>query len=229
VRPIAAAQVEKAHGGWAFVILVKGKEKWQHRPPNEKTPREAGQSCGRGNVMLAIRPSWALRDVADLEDLIPIDTFMAKLERDRVPRVPGTAVFLTRAMRDTPPLLAWHVRHNRALQEHVLAITTQFEPVATVAQEAPGFWRASVRYGFMERPDTPRLLAQLKERGCTIDLSDVTYYVGHETVTRRQDGGGLPGWQEELFAFMERNAAHVTDYFNLPGNQVVEIGRQIAV
>ena len=81
----------------------------------------------------------------------------------------------------------------------------------------------------MERPDTPRLLAQLKERGCNIDLSDVTYYVGHETVTRRQDGGGLPGWQEELFAFMERNAAHVTDYFNLPGNQVVEIGRQIAV
>jgi KUP system potassium uptake protein len=133
------------------------------------------------------------------EDLIPIDTFMAKLERDRVPRVPGTAV---------------------------LAITTQIETVpwiadekrATVAQEAPGFWRASMRYGFMERPDTPRLLAQLKERGCTIDLADVTYYVGHETVTRRQDGGGLPGWQEELFAFMERNAAHVTDYFNLPGN-----------
>jgi KUP system potassium uptake protein len=171
------------------------------------------------------------------ENLIPIDTFMAKLEQDRVPRVPGTAVFLTRAMRDTPPLLDWHVRHNRALQEHVLVITTQIESVpwiadekrANLAQEAPGFWRAAVRYGFMERPDTPRLLAQLKERGCTIDLADVTYYVGHETVTRRQDGRGLPRWQEELFAFMERNASHVTDYFNLPDDQVVEIGRQIAI
>jgi KUP system potassium uptake protein len=171
------------------------------------------------------------------ENLIPIDTFMAKLEEDRIPRVPGTAVFLTRAMRDTPPLLAWHVRHNRALQEHVLVITTQIESVpwiaddkrATIAQEAMGFWRAGVRYGFMERPDTPRLLAQLKERGCTIDLTDVTYYVGHETVIRRQDGGGLPRWQEEPFAFMERNASHVTDYFNLPSDQVVEIGRQIAI
>jgi KUP system potassium uptake protein len=171
------------------------------------------------------------------ENLIPIDTFMAKLKEDRVPRVPGTAVFLTRALRDTPPLLAWHVRHNRALQEHVLVITTQIESVpwiadderATIAQEAPDFWRASVRYGFMERPDTPLLLAQLKERGCTIDLTDVTYYVGHETVTRRQDGGGLPRWQEELFAFMERNASQVTDYFNLPSDQVVEIGRQIAI
>ena len=26
----------------------------------------------------------------------------------------------------------------------------------------------------MERPDIPRLLAQLKDRGCTIDLADVT-------------------------------------------------------
>ena len=48
-------------------------------------------------------------------------------------------------------------------------------------------------------------------------------------MTRRQDGGGLPRWQEGMFAFMERNASHVTDYFNLPDDQVVEIGRQIAV
>ena len=171
------------------------------------------------------------------ESLIPIETFMAKLEQDRVPRVPGTAVFLTRATRDTPPVLVWHIRHNRALQEHVLAITTLIEPVpwiadetrATVTQEAPGFWRAIVRYGFMERPNIPHLLEQFKERGCTLDLADVTYFVGHETVTRRDDAKGLPLWQEALFAVMERNASHVTDYYSLPGDQVVEIGRQIAI
>ena len=168
------------------------------------------------------------------ETLIPLDTFMAKLKQDRVPRVPGTAVFLTRATRDTPPVLVWHVRHNRALQQHVLAITTVTESVpwiademrATVTQAAPNFWRAIAHYGFMERPDIPHLLGQLKKRGC---LADVTYFVGHETVTRRQDGKGLPAWQEALFAVMERNAAHVTDFFNLPGEQVVEIGRQISI
>jgi KUP system potassium uptake protein len=171
------------------------------------------------------------------ETLIPLDTFMAKLEQDRVPRVPGTAVFLTRAMRDTPPVLVWHVRHNRALQQHVLAITAVTEPVpwiskekrATVTQAAPNFWRAIAHFGFMERPDIPRLLEQLKEYGCTIDLDDVTYFVGHETVTRRQDGKGLPRWQEAGFALLERNAAHFTDFFNLPGDQVVEIGRQISI
>jgi two-component system NtrC family sensor kinase len=50
----------------------------------------------------------------------------------------------------------------------------------TVEEIAPDFWRASARYGFMERPDIPALLRDAHERGCTIDLSDITYYVGHE-------------------------------------------------
>jgi KUP system potassium uptake protein len=119
----------------------------------------------------------------------------------------------------------------------VLAITAVTEPVpwiskekrATVTQAAPNFWRAIAHFGFMERPDIPRLLEQLKEYGCTIDLDDVTYFVGHETVIRRQDGKGLPRWQEAAFAVLERNAAHFTDFFNLPGDQVVEIGRQISI
>ena len=65
--------------------------------------------------------------------------------------------------------------------------------------------------------------------GCTVDLADVTYYVGHETVIGRDDGMGMPGWQERFFAVMERNAVHVSDFFSLPNDQVVEIGRQVAI
>jgi KUP system potassium uptake protein len=65
--------------------------------------------------------------------------------------------------------------------------------------------------------------------GCTIDLEDITYYVGRETVIPREDGRGLPAWQESMFAVMERNAVHVSDFFSLPSDQVVEIGRQAAI
>jgi KUP system potassium uptake protein len=170
-----------------------------------------------------------------LNNLIPLEQFLAKIEW--VARVPGTAVFLTRATRDTPPVLAWHVRHNRALHQHIIALTAITESIPWIADDerisltevSTGFWRVVVRYGFMERPDVPHVLEQLKARGCTIDLADVTYYVGHETVTSRSDGKGLPHWQEAIFVAMERNAAHVTDFFRLPGDQVVEIGRQIAI
>jgi KUP system potassium uptake protein len=169
------------------------------------------------------------------DNLVPIEDFLAKVEW--IPRVPGTAVFLTRATSDTPPVLVWHVKHNRALHQCIIALTTVTESVPWIADDerillvqlGPAFWRATVHYGFMERPDVPHVLEQLKARGCTIDLADVTYYVGHETVTARADDSGLPHWQEALFAAMERNAAHVTDFFRLPSDQVVEIGRQIAI
>jgi KUP system potassium uptake protein len=65
--------------------------------------------------------------------------------------------------------------------------------------------------------------------GCGIDLSDVTYYVGHETVVPNEGVKRLPRWLEALFAAMQRNSAHVSDYFKLPRDAVVEIGREIAI
>jgi KUP system potassium uptake protein len=171
------------------------------------------------------------------EALIPVPDFIAKIAAKNVPRVPGTAVFLTRTERDTPPVMVWHVKHNRALHEHLFVLRVEILSVPWIAsgdrlsieEVVPNFWRAEARFGFMERPHIPELLTNSKSLGCTADLADVTYYVGHETVVRREDGKGLPGWQERFFAVMERNAEHVSDFFSLPSDQVVEIGRQVAI
>ncbi len=171
------------------------------------------------------------------ETLVPVPEFLAKIREKNVPRVPGTAVFLTRTERDTPPVMVWHVKHNRALHEHLFVLRVEILSVPWVApskrisleQVEPNFWRAEARFGFMERPNIPELLATGKSLGCTVDVNDVTYYVGHETVIHRDDGNGLPAWQERIFAVMERNAIHVSDFFSLPTDQVVEIGRQVAI
>jgi KUP system potassium uptake protein len=81
----------------------------------------------------------------------------------------------------------------------------------------------------MERPDIPVLLREAHERGCAIDLSDITYYVGHETVVPGEDEKALPRLVEALFAFMQRNSAHLTEYFKLPVEAVVEIGREVLI
>jgi len=170
------------------------------------------------------------------ETVVPVGVFMAKIS-GRIPRVPGTAVFLTRTKQDVPPVMAWHVRHNRALHERLFVLTADTESVPridnaerlTMTEIAPNFWRASARYGFMERPDIPALLKEACIRGCNIDLSDITYYVGHETVLSRDDGKGLPKWLEAFYALMQRNSSHVSDYFRLPSDALVEIGRQISI
>jgi KUP system potassium uptake protein len=171
------------------------------------------------------------------ESLIPIPEFMKDIESKGIPRVPGTAVFLTRTEQDTPPVMIWHVKHNRALHEHLFVLRVEILSVPWVTsgsriaieEVAKNFWRAEARFGFMERPHIPELLTAGKSLGCTVDLNDVTYYVGHETVISREDGLGLPNWQEGPFAVMERNAIHVSDFFSLPTDQVVEIGRQVSI
>jgi KUP system potassium uptake protein len=171
------------------------------------------------------------------DQLLPIDVFTDKIKAQGIARVPGTAVFLTRTQRDVPPVLMWHVKHSRALHERVFILTVITQMVPLVSMEhrltfelvVPGVWRAVANFGFMERPDVPAVLRQAHRGGCSIDLSDVTYFVGHETVVRRDDHKGLPAWVETMFAFMQRNSAHVTDYFRLPPDTVVEVGREVAI
>jgi KUP system potassium uptake protein len=167
----------------------------------------------------------------------PIPEFMKELHDGNVARVMGTAVFLTRTEHGVPPVMAWHVKHNCALHSKIVILRVSVLPIPWVASSdkvsvremASNVWRVDAGYGFMERPHIPDLLASSKALGCAIDLANVTYYVGRETVIHREDNLGLPRWQESLFSMMERNAAHVSDFFNLPDDQVVEIGRQVAI
>ncbi|HWU27256.1 MAG TPA: KUP/HAK/KT family potassium transporter, partial [Rhizomicrobium sp.] len=171
------------------------------------------------------------------QSLMPLDTFLANLKEGAIPRVPGTAVFLTRAKSETPPVLQWYVQHARALHRKVFILRVVTLPVPwshytdrlKVEILAGGFARGTATYGFMERPDVPALLREAHFEGCDIDLNDATYFIGHETIVPRGPGLGLPKPVEAAFAFMQRNAAHATDYFRIPHNSVIEIGREIAI
>jgi KUP system potassium uptake protein len=167
----------------------------------------------------------------------PLSAMIEQLHSGKIARVPGSAVFFTRAMDHTPPVMAWHVRQNRALHEYVLALTltvlsapwTDPEERLNLQRVDDKFWRAEARRGFMERPDIPGILQECQARGVDIDLDDVTYYVGSETIVPREDGKGIPRWQQVLFAAMGRNAERISDYLQLPSDQVVEIGREIEI
>jgi KUP system potassium uptake protein len=168
---------------------------------------------------------------------VPVAKFLDDLKERNIPRVPGTAVFLTRTSNGVPPVMVWHIKQNRALHEHVLVlrVLTESRPrvswpdFMTIAKEGEDFWRVTTHFGFMQRPDIPRLMHEAAQKGCEVRLDDVVYYVGHEIILHKERGPALPHWQEMMFAAMLRNASHVTDYFRLPSEQVVEIGRQVSI
>ncbi|HTV50233.1 MAG TPA: KUP/HAK/KT family potassium transporter, partial [Steroidobacteraceae bacterium] len=141
-------------------------------------------------LMLTWHRGTAAVSRAASQAAIPIGTFLEQLKAQHVPRVPGTAVFVTRTRQDTPPVMLWHVKKNRSLHERVLVLTVISEQIPWVnaarrlelTQLAADIWRATAHYGFMERPHVPALLRQAALMGCTLQLDDITYYVGHESI-----------------------------------------------
>jgi KUP system potassium uptake protein len=62
-----------------------------------------------------------------------------------------------------------------------------------------------------------------------VDPANVTYFIGRETIVAREDGKGLPRPVQSTFAFLLRNSSEAIEYFHLPRDMVVEIGRQFAI
>ena len=162
----------------------------------------------------------------------PLDTFMetTKLEA----RVSGTGVFMTSLSEGVPATLAHHAARVRVLHEKVVLLTIVTDRVPFVRgkarveqEELPnGFRRVIGRFGFMESPNVPALLRLAKRHGLDIDVDDVTYFIGRETILALP-GGRMGSLQESLFALLARNARHAGLYFKLPPDQVVEIGVQV--
>jgi KUP system potassium uptake protein len=78
----------------------------------------------------------------------------------------------------------------------------------------------------MEDPNVPLALAAARDNGLEMDVDDVTYFLGRETivVTERP---GMATWRETLFVLMTRNAVRATAFFRLPPERVVELGVQV--
>jgi KUP system potassium uptake protein len=61
------------------------------------------------------------------------EAFFARLRENNVPRVRGTAIFLTRLDRSIPPLMTVHVNEIGAIQETLVALTIRFEEFRVLA------------------------------------------------------------------------------------------------
>jgi KUP system potassium uptake protein len=164
----------------------------------------------------------------------PLEAFVEKTKD--IQRVPGMAVFLTLNRNIAPSTLIHHVRHNRALHQHVvlLSIITLHQPdvrgtervrVTTLAE---GFTKVIAAYGYMESPDIVEILKACESAGLVHDFRDLSFYLGRETILPSGQAR-MARWRKRIFIIFSRNARTATEYFNLPPDQVIEIGVQVLI
>ena len=171
---------------------------------------------------------------------IPLDALLKDLgdenpdKRFKPVRVPGTAVFLTSESKDAPLVLLHHLKHNKVLHENVvlLSILVAQVPEVPITERIEvtcfphNFARVKAKYGFMQTPNVPEVLALATERGIIAKPAETTYYLGRENLIPTGTKP-LAGWRKRLFIFMQRNARPATEFFGIPPNRVVELGAQM--
>jgi KUP system potassium uptake protein len=185
----------------------------------------------RSGVRLVERARGALRQPE--EDLI--ETAINKCHA----RLSGTAVFLASAPNGVPLALTQFVKHNHVLHQRVVLVTVLIEELPRISDEEraevieiiPGITRVILHYGFMQYPTIYEGLILACNQGKLpgIDLTDITYYIGRETIIPREDIPGMWVWRESLFAFLQRNAERSAAFFGVPTKQVVEFGTEIEI
>jgi KUP system potassium uptake protein len=162
---------------------------------------------------------------------IPLTEFVSKVSEDRPTRTRGAGAYLASSMGVTPAALFANLEYNDAVHETVLLISIVTLEVPRVdpgkrtemVDLGAGFHQIVLRYGFMEDVDVPHALALEVAPKLGLDLGKLPYFLGRESlrVTARP---GMARWREHLFSLMSRNATSAAVYFDLPPEQIVEVG-----
>jgi KUP system potassium uptake protein len=200
------------HGGWFALgiggILMLQMATWR-----------------RGRQLVAARIRRGERPIADVLD-----------EATDLKKVSGTGVFLFKDLGKAPPALLNNLRHNKVLHTTTLLVSveTASEPRVPdgdrtqVTKVEPGVFQVVLTYGFMEEPDVPAALAALEVRGLNFESDDVTYFIGRESVIAGKAPGMNPAL-EHLFVWLNRGADSAVRFFNLPDEQVFEVGSRVEI
>jgi KUP system potassium uptake protein len=169
------------------------------------------------------------------EQAMSTEDFMLQLAGNHIPRVPGTAVFMSRNPEGIPTTLLHNIKHNKIVHKQVVLMTVEVEERSHLAPEERyewselgyGVFRMSLHFGFMEDPDIPAALENLGGQSPVVfNPMTTSYFLGRETlIPTKQPGMAI--WREHVFAWMMKNASSAAAFFNLPPNQVIELGAQV--
>ena len=171
----------------------------------------------------------------------PLTEFIEEIAEQRLPRIPGTAIFLNRGSRTAPLAMRANVDHNRVLHEHVVILSIETSPVPRVPDAEritvddlgnpyDGIFFVSARFGYMERPNVPaalRLVDTMNTEGA-IEIDTASYFLSRLELCAGPERTMAP-WRKRMFIATSYIAADAAMYFGLPLGRTVIIGARIEI
>jgi KUP system potassium uptake protein len=155
---------------------------------------------------------------------------------DDMPRVSGTAVFLTPEGDGAPSAMLHNLKHNHVLHERnvLLTVVVEDKPYVTrgnrflIRDLGRNFYRVKLFYGFMQTPDIPSALELCGSQMPPFDMMTTSFFVSRALIISSPKPG-MAKWRERLFVALSKNAMNATDFFRIPANRVIEMGTRIEI
>ena len=186
--------------------------------------------------LLVIMLSWIIgRErmlAARWNGSIKINQFISQLKRNRIKRVPGTAIFFVPNLKVVPMAMLHNLKHNKILHKRIVCMHLKFENFPKLRNDerlivkhlGSNFYTIIVRYGFQEEPNIPRVLALLRASEFKFNMEETSFFVGKVKVIAKD-----PSIITRLFIFMHRIMMGATEYYKIPKERTVELGGVIEI
>ena len=142
----------------------------------------------------------------------------------------GVGVFLASRAKGIPNTLMSFCKHTKTIPKQVIILTVVTKPYPRIStnrrvliQEIePHVIRVNVYYGFMQSPNIPQVLLNIKNE-LSFELKNITFFVGRQTgnITRKHN---MSLWRKKLYIFLSKNAEEQIIHYKIPSDKVFEIG-----
>lgn len=161
--------------------------------------------------------------------------FVARLHRTKIPRIPGSAVYLGHHTGNAPMALHATLDQLHELHEHIVVVTVKTTNAAHVPESSralfdelghpdDGIGHLTLKFGYKDIPNVPRALEIARTKSPELDFNPytATYFtsVTQPVVVRNHR---MAKWRKELYLFLDRNADNHSQYFRLPIDHTVEM------
>ncbi|EJH8728390.1 low affinity potassium transporter Kup [Cronobacter sakazakii] len=194
-----------------------------------------------GLVMFIIMTTWKSERFRLLRRMHEhgnsLDAMITSLEKSPPVRVPGTAVYMSRALNVIPFALLHNLKHNKVLHERVILLTLRTEDApyvhnvkrVTLEQLSPTFWRVVASYGWRETPNVEEIFHRCGLEGLSCRMMETSFFMSHESLIIGDNRPWYLRLRGKLFLLLQRNALRAPDQFEIPPNRVIELGTQVEI
>jgi KUP system potassium uptake protein len=156
-------------------------------------------------------------------------------------QIPGVDVHLHPTKETAPLALRIEVEHSRTFRRRVVIVEVDMVSIPhvdefdrfTVEEIGDEFrvFHVTVRSGYHDPVDVPEALRLCRKQGLlerNLDLEHASYFVSRIAI-KPTDAPPITRWRKQLFIAMARNAASPIDAFQLPSDNTVIVGSQVAL